>query len=124
LVADDVPPVRVVQTLRPKRLTEPQPAVYVYDLGQNVAGWEQLRVQGAAGTTVRMRTAEDLGADGMLDTTTNRSAASTDTYTLAGGGTETYEPRFTYHGFRYVEVTGYPGTPTLDSIAGQVVHAD
>ena len=125
LVADDVPPVRVVQTLRPVRLTEPQPGVYVYDLGQNIAGWEQLRVQGAAGTTVRMRTAEDLGADGMLDTTTNRGAASTDTYTLAGsGGVETYEPRFTYHGFRYVEVTGYPGTPTLGAIAGRVVHAD
>ena len=125
LVADDVPPVRVVQTLRPVRLTEPQPGVYVYDLGQNIAGWEQLRVQGAAGTTVRMRTAEDLGADGMLDTTTNRGAASTDTYTLAGsGGVETYEPRFTYHGFRYVEVTGYPGTPTLGAIAGQVMHAD
>ncbi|WP_433187630.1 family 78 glycoside hydrolase catalytic domain [Actinoallomurus sp. CA-150999] len=124
LVADDVPPVRVVQTLRPVHLTEPRPGTYVYDLGQNIAGWERLSVKGPAGTTVRMRTAEDLGTDGMLDTTTNRNAASTDTYTLAGGATETYEPRFTYHGFRYVEVTGYPGTPTLDSIAGQVVHAD
>jgi alpha-L-rhamnosidase len=125
LVADDVPPVRVVQTLRPVHLTEPQPGVYVYDLGQNIAGWEQLHVSGPAGTTVRMRTAEDVGADGMLDTTTNRNAASTDTYTLAGtGGVETYEPRFTYHGFRYVEVTGYPGRPTLESLAGRVVHAD
>ncbi|SEF54280.1 alpha-L-rhamnosidase [Actinacidiphila yanglinensis] len=125
LVADDVPPVRVTQTLRPVRMTQPQPGVYVYDLGQDIAGWEQLKVAGPAGTTVRMRTAEEVGADGMLDTTTNRSAASTDRYTLAGtGGTETYEPRFTYHGFRYVEVTGYPGTPTLDSIAGRVVHAD
>ena len=125
LVADDVSPVRVVQTLRPVRMTEPQPGVYVYDLGQNIAGWERLRVSGPAGTTVRMRTAEDLGADGMLDTTTNRNAASTDTYTLAGiGAVETYEPRFTYHGFRYVEVTGYPGAPTLDSIAGRIVHAD
>ena len=125
LVAADVPPVRVVQTLRPVHMTEPQPGVYVYDLGQNIAGWERLRVSGPSGTTVRMRTAEDLGADGMLDTTTNRNAASTDTYILAGGGAaQTYEPRFTYHGFRYVEVTGYPGTPTIDSIAGRVVHAD
>jgi alpha-L-rhamnosidase len=125
LAADDVPPVRVVQTLRPVRMTEPQPGVYVYDLGQNIAGWEQLRVQGPAGTTVQMRTAEELAQDGMLDTTTNRNAASTDRYTLAGTGkVEIYEPRFTYHGFRYVEVTGYPGTPTLDSIAGRVVHAD
>jgi hypothetical protein len=125
LVADDVPPVRVVQTLRPVTMTEPQPGVYVYDLGQNIAGWERLRVSGPTGTTVRMRTAEDLGAGGTLDTTTNRNAASTDSYTLAGSGAvETYEPRFTYHGFRYVEVTGYPGTPTLDSIAGRVAHAD
>ena len=125
LVADDVPPVRVAQTLRPVHLTEPQPGTYVYDLGQNIAGWERLNVTGPAGTRVRIRTAEDLGTEGMLDTTTNRNAASTDSYTLAGsGGTETYEPRFTYHGFRYVEVTGYPGTPTLDSIAGRVVHAD
>lgn len=124
LVADDVPPVRVVRTLRPVRLTEPRPGTYVYDLGQNIAGWERLRVKGPAGATVRMRTAENFGEDGTLDTTTNRNAASTDTYTLAGGGTETYEPRFTYHGFRYVEVTGYPGTPTLGSIDGRVVHAD
>lgn len=125
LVADDVPPVRVTRTLRPVRMTQPQPGVYVYDLGQNIAGWEQLRVKGPAGATVRMRTAEEVGADGMLDTRTNRSAAATDRYTLAGTGrTETYEPRFTYHGFRYIEVTGYPGTPTLDSISGRVVHAD
>jgi hypothetical protein len=125
LTADDVPPMRVVQTLRPVRLTQPTPGVWVYDLGQNIAGWQQLRVRGAAGTTVQMRTAEDLGADGMLDTTTNRNAASTDRFTLAGTGqVETYEPRFTYHGFRYLEVTGFPGTPTLDSVSGQVVHAD
>ena len=124
LVADDVPPVRVVQTIRPVRMTQPQPGVYVYDLGQNIAGWERLTVQGPAGTTVRMRTAEEVDQTGMLDTTTNRNAAATDQYTLAGTGVETYQPHFTYHGFRYVEVTGYPGTPTLDSIAGQVVHAD
>lgn len=125
LVADDLPPVRVVRTLRPVRMTEPRPGVYVYDLGQNIAGWARLRVKGPAGTTVRMRTAEELGKDGTLDTTTNRDAASTDTYTLAGGGgAEAYEPRFTYHGFRYVEVTGYPGKPQPDSVAGRVVHAD
>lgn len=125
LVAQDMPPVRAVKTLHPVRMTEPQPGVYVYDLGQNIAGWEQLRVQGPAGTAVQVRTAEDLSKDGMLDTTTNRNAAATDRYTLAGTGqAEMYEPRFTYHGFRYLEVTGYPGTPTLDSVAAQVVHAD
>jgi alpha-L-rhamnosidase len=125
LTANDMPPMRVTQTLRPVALTEPKPGVYVYDLGQNIAGWARIRATGPAGTTVRMRTAEELGQDGQLDTTTNRNAASSDTYVLAGtGGAETYEPRFDYHGFRYVEVTGYPGVPTLDSLDGRVVHAD
>jgi hypothetical protein len=125
LMADDLPPIRVVQTLRAKSLTQPKPGVYVYDFGQNIAGWQRLSVAGPAGTTVRMRTAEELRADATLDTTTNRNAASTDTYILsAASGTQTYEPRFTYHGFRYLEVTGFPGTPTLDSVVGQVAHAD
>lgn len=125
LTADTAPPVRVTGTLRPVTLDEPRPGVYVYDFGQNVAGWPRLRVHGPAGTTVRMRTAEEVGEDGMLDTVTNRAAASTDSYTLAGArGSETYEPRFTYHGFRYVEVTGYPGTPSASSLDARVVHAD
>ncbi|SFF78814.1 alpha-L-rhamnosidase [Actinacidiphila alni] len=125
LVADTMPPLRVTGTLRPVSVKQPRPGVYVYDFGQNIAGWERLRVEGAAGTAVKMRTAEEIGADGMLDTVTNRSAASTDTYTLAGTGRqETYEPRFTYHGFRYVEVTGFPGRPTAASLDARVVHAD
>jgi alpha-L-rhamnosidase len=124
LVASLTAPVRAVQTLKPVALTQPRPGVYVFDLGQNIAGWERLHVDGPAGTRVQLRTAEELGADGLLDTVTNRNARATDTYTLAGGGPETYEPRFTYHGFRYVEVTGYPGTPTLDSLKGIVAHAD
>lgn len=124
LTGDLMPPERVVQTVRPVSLTEPKPGVFVYDLGQNIAGWAQLHVSGPRGTTVQMHYAEDLAADGTLDTYTNRNAKAVDSYTLAGAGTETYEPRFTYHGFRYVEVTGYPGTPTLDSISGRVVHAD
>ncbi|MEU9379975.1 family 78 glycoside hydrolase catalytic domain [Streptomyces sp. NPDC048279] len=123
--AATLPPIRVTDTLAPVRLTEPKPGVYVYDFGQNIAGWERLHVKGVAGSTVRMRTAEEVGADGMLDTTTNRAAAATDRFTLAGTRTtETYEPRFTYHGFRYVEVTGYPGTPTTKSLDARVAHAD
>ena len=124
LVASLTPPVRVVETLEPVALNQPRPGVWVFDLGQNIAGWARLRVEGPAGTQVRIRTAEELASDGMLDTVTNRGARSTDTYTLAGGGPETYEPRFTYHGFRYVELTGFPGTPTLDSLDGRVTHAD
>lgn len=76
-------------------------------------------------TRITMRTAEELKDDGTLDTATNRDAAATDTFTLAGSaGRETYEPRFTYHGFRYLEVTGYPGTPRADDVRARVVHAD
>ncbi|WP_246292467.1 family 78 glycoside hydrolase catalytic domain [Lentzea indica] len=125
LTANDAPPIRVVQTLKATALTQPRPGVHVYDFGQNIAGWPKLRVTGPAGTTVRMRTAEELRADGLLDTTTNRNAAATDSYTLDGSvGAQTYEPRFTYHGFRYLEVTGYPGTPNLDSVTAQVTRAD
>jgi len=125
LTARTMPPMRVTQTLRAVRITAPQAGTYIYDFGQNVAGWARLRVTGPAGTAVTLRTAEELTGAGLLDTATNRNAASTDTYVLAGTGrAETYEPRFTYHGFRYLQVTGYPGKPTADSVTGRVVHAD
>lgn len=119
-----MPAIRLTQTIRPAKLTEPKPGVFIYDLGQNIAGWPRLSAQGPKGTTIKLRTAEELGEDGLLDTATNRGAAATDTYILSGQGPETYEPRFTYHGFRYVELTGYPGQPTLDTIQGRAVHAD
>ena len=124
LVANPGPDRRVVDTLRPVSVDEPADGVFVFDLGQNISGWTRLHVQGPAGTAVTMRTAEEVGSDGRLDTRTNRNARASDTYVLAGGEPETWEPRFTYHGFRYVEVTGYPGTPTLDDLEGRVVQAD
>ncbi|MEV5721616.1 family 78 glycoside hydrolase catalytic domain [Amycolatopsis mediterranei] len=125
LTGSTAPPIRVVRTIRPVSVQQPRPGVYVYDFGENFAGWAQLRVAGPAGTTVRMRTAEEVASDGTLDTATNRNAASTDSYTLGPArGVQVYEPRFTYHGFRYLELTGYPGTPDLGSVAGRVVHAD
>ena len=84
----------------------PRPARTIYDLGQNFAGWDRLRVTGPAGTTVTMRHGEVLNADGTLYTANLRSAQLTDTFTLKGGGAETFEPRFTFHGYRYVELTG------------------
>ncbi|MEZ0109916.1 alpha-L-rhamnosidase [Catenulispora sp. EB89] len=125
LEAETMPPITVAQTLNAVKLTEPQPGTYVYDFGQNIAGWEVLSTQGPTGSTVKMQTAEELLGNGTIDTTTNRNAQSTDTYTLAGTGSpETYEPRFTYHGFRYVQVTGDPQTPTPGSLQARVVHAD
>jgi alpha-L-rhamnosidase len=118
-----MPPIRVNATLRPRRMHQLKPGVFVFDLGQNIAGWMRLHARGAAGTSIVMRHAEDLNADGTLNTTTNRAARATDTFILKGSGVEVYEPRFTYHGFRYVELTGFPGTPTLDSLEGRAIHA-
>ncbi len=121
--ASMTPGIKIAETIRPVGVSSPQPGVYVFDLGQNIAGWIRLRVRGGAGETVVLRHAEDVRSDGTLNPRTNRDARATDTYVLKGAGTEVYEPRFTYHGFRYVEVTGFPGTPTLDSIEGRAVHS-
>ncbi|MCP9994140.1 glycoside hydrolase family 78 protein [Streptomyces albogriseolus] len=124
IVAQADPPVRVTQELTPAGVTEPEPGVFVFDLGRNMVGSVRLRVKGPAGTVVRLRHAEVLNPDGTLYTANLRTAKATDTYILKGGGTETYEPRFTFHGFRYVEVTGFPGTPTTRTVTGRVMHTD
>jgi alpha-L-rhamnosidase len=91
----------------------------VFDLGQNFTGWDRLQVAGAAGTTVTMRHAEVLNPDGTIYTANLRGARATDRYTLKGtGSTEVYSPRFTVHGYRYVELTGFPGTPSAATVTG------
>lgn len=122
--AQMMPPIRALQEMTPKRMSSPKPGVLVYDLGQNFSGWVRLKVSGPRGTVVKLRHAELLYEDGTLNVENLRSARATDTYTLKGEGTEVYEPRFTQHGFRYVEVTGYPGTPTMDAVQARVVHSD
>jgi len=123
LVSEMLPPIKVVKTLKPVKMTSPRTGVYVYDFGQNFTGWVRLRVKGPEGTEVKIEYSELLGDDGMLNVTPNRGAKATNIYITKGNGLEVYEPRFTYHGFRYVEVTGYPGVPTLDSIEGRVVYS-
>ncbi|MGA2247127.1 MAG: glycoside hydrolase family 78 protein [Verrucomicrobiota bacterium] len=115
-------PIRVMDTLQPVAMTKPAPGVYVFDLGQNMAGWCRLEVSGPRGSAVKLRHAESLKPDGMIYTDNLRSAKAEDIYTLKGEGAETYEPRFTHHGFRYVEVTGFPGEPTLGAIEGRQVY--
>ena len=124
LSAQPMAPIRVTDTIKPQSVHEVRPGVYVLDLGQNIAGWCRLSVAGPRGTTVTLRHAERLRANGMIYTDNLRSAEATDTYILKGQGTELYEPRFTYHGFRYVELKGFPGKPTLASLEGRVVHDD
>jgi alpha-L-rhamnosidase len=114
-------PIRVLATLHPIAITNPKPGVYVFDMGQNMAGWCRLNVSGPRGTVVKLRHAETLKPDGMIDTDNLRTARAEDVYILKGQGVETYEPRFTYHGFRYVEGTGFPGKPALRAIEGRLV---
>ena len=123
LVAQPDEGVRATEEVAAEAVTEPASGVHVFDMGQNMVGWARLKVRGEAGTTVRMRFAEALNPDGTIYTENLRSARQTDTYVLKGEGEEVYEPRFTFHGFHYVEVTGYPGEPPLDAVVGRVVHS-
>ena len=124
MISQMMEPIKVIETIKPVALKNPQPGVYVYDMGQNFAGWARLKVQGKKGIKVVLRYAENLADNGMIDTTSNGKAKSTDTYILKGKGIELYEPTFTYHGFRYVQVTGFPGEPNPDNLEGSVVHSD
>jgi alpha-L-rhamnosidase len=125
LVAQVDPGVTVQERLRPKALTQPKPGVWIADLGQNFTGWNRLKATGPAGTRVTLRHGEILNEDGTLYTANLRAAQATDTFTLAGTGRpETFEPRFTVHGYRYVEITGFPGTPTADTLTGLAAWTD
>jgi len=123
LVAQMSQPVQVTQYISPVAMNEPARGVYVFDLGQNIAGWARLKVKGKQGTKVTLRFAERLNPDGTIYTTNLRTARATDTYVLKGGEEELFEPRFTFHGFQYIEVTGYPGVPNKNTVAGCVVHS-
>ncbi|HUY12350.1 MAG TPA: family 78 glycoside hydrolase catalytic domain [Terriglobia bacterium] len=123
LSAEMMPPIKVVGEKLAQSFSNPQPGVYVYDMGQNLSGWAKLRVQGPAGTHVLMRYSELIYKDGMINRANIRGAKSRDIYILRGGGMESYQPRFTYHGFRYVELTGFPGAPNLGTLRAEVVHS-
>ena len=127
LAAQIIQPIKVMETIKPQKLTEPAPGVFVFDLGQNIAGWAQIRLSGPAGTTVKLRYGERLKSDGTLEQSqikvhVKEKEFQTDIYILNGRGEEIWEPRFVYHGFQYVEVTGFPGRPSLDNLCGRVVH--
>ncbi len=144
LRAQDAPPIRITRILKPVKLSEPRPGVYVFDFGQNFAGWIRLRVQGPAGAAVKMRYGELLHPDGTLNGMTSvcgqikqggeqyryegtgapKTAWQMDEYILKGAGEEVYCPRFTFHGFRYVEITGLPHRPALSAIEGLRLNSD
>lgn len=117
-------PVRITQTLATRRITEPAEGVFVFDFGQNLAGICRLRVRGRRGQKITLKFAEMLQADGHVYRENLRTARATDTYICRGDGVEEWTPRFTFHGFRYVEVTGLEVRPAPDLLTALVLHTD
>jgi alpha-L-rhamnosidase len=124
LVAPAGPPVVRVEELKPVEIIRTPEGDVVFDMGQNMVGRVRLTVQGPAGTTITLRHAEVLDKYGNFYTENLRTADQKVTYILKGEGQEVYEPHFTFQGFRYVDIDGFPGEPTLDNITGIVIHSD
>ncbi len=127
LVATNGPKVIQHEVLQPISIHEIPDFVnrrWIFDMGQNMVGWVRLCVRGEKGTTVTLRYAEALNPDGTLYTANLRPARNTDHYTLKGSEEEIWEPHFLFHGFRYVELQGFSGVPTEDTLAGIVVYSD
>ena len=128
LVATNGPTVRRIDRLKP--ISDPvdwsnvTTEIYIFDLGQNMVGRVIFKGSAPAGTTVTFRFAEVLNPDGTLYTDNLRTARATDYYTFKGDGEEVWESKFTFHGFRYVEISGYPGVATRETITGVVLHSD
>ncbi|MAT69414.1 MAG: rhamnosidase [Planctomycetaceae bacterium] len=112
------PAVGVIREFPPVSVTEPVAGKYVFDLGQNFAGFARLKVRGKPGQRITLRFAERLADDGTIYTTNLRDAKATDVYICRGGGVETWAPRFTFHGFQYVEIAGLDAPPGEDAITG------
>jgi alpha-L-rhamnosidase len=124
LEAQVMEPVRKIVELKTKKVTEPKPGQWVFDLGQNMVGVVRLKVSAPAGTKITLRHAEMLNPDGTVYVTNLRGAPSVDHYICKGDGVEIWQPTFTFHGFQYVEVTGLPQPPKADAITGIVIASD
>ena len=134
LQAQPLPPVRVTASVKPVRITEPSDGVYIVDMGQNFSGWARFTFNVPQGTEITMRYGELLHEDGTLNPMTSVCGQikrkkptadgsppivwQADTYIARGGGPETYTPRFTFHAFRYVEITGLPARPSVHDVEG------
>lgn len=123
IVADPGPPIRVIETVPPRQILPLEHGGVIVDFGQNLTGWVRLEVDAARGKAIRLRHGEMLDNDGRLYVDNLRTARQTDEL-WTSGGTQVFEPHFTWHGFRYVEVTGHPGALAPGSIAARVVHSD
>ena len=124
LIATEGSPVRKIQEIKPVRIFRTPKGNLVADMGQNMVGWLRLKVSGKKGTVVTLRHAEVMDKSGEFYTSNLRTAKAQLTYTIAGTSDEVYEPRFTFMGFRFVEITGYPGELTPNNLTGVVLHSD
>ncbi len=124
LTAQYAPYVRAIEEIRPTRVFTTPAGETVLDFGQNMVGWVRLRARGPAGATVTIRHAEVLDQQGNFYTENMRKAKTTATYTLKGDGVEVFEPHFTFFGFQFIAVQGYPGQITLDDVTGIVLHSE
>ncbi len=124
LIAVEGPAVRITQTIKPVSKIITPKGELVFDLGQNIVGWVQFRLKGEAGTRITLKHAEVLDRKGNFYTDNLREAKAEDIYIFKGEGTETFEPHFTFHGFRYVSVEDYSGEISPDDILGMVIHSD
>ncbi len=143
--AQPQPPIKVRDAIKPIAVTHPHPGVFIYDLGENFAGWVRMRVRAPSGTEIRLRYGELLYPDGSLNPMTSVAgqikgkrrdgtliggpgspeiAEQRDIYIAKGSGDEVYTPTFTFHSFRYVEVSGLPDAPEPEDLTGLRLHAD
>ena len=123
LIAPEGPPVRIINELEAVSIRKVGDE-WMVDMGQNMVGWIRIKAKGKKGDVLTLKHAEVLDKEGNMYYTNLRSAKQTNTFYLKGGGEEVFEPHFTFQGFRYVMVSGYPGTLTSDDIRGMVIHSD
>ncbi len=131
LVSDTSPPIRERETLHAVRITEPKPGIFVYDLGRNFAGWPSIAVTGPAGASIKLTPGELLDNSGLVTQRSEGGGPTYFSYTLRGSGTEHWEPRFSYYGFRYVQVEGAAppsfhraSLPVLQNLEGKFIYLD
>jgi alpha-L-rhamnosidase len=124
MVSQSLEPIKIVEKINPISITEPRPDVYVVDAGLNLAGWAEITIKGQRGDKITMKFAESLYENGLVNQENLGVARSEDTYILKGDSVENWEPSFTYHGFRYIQLEGYRYRPNLDDILVKRVRSD
>jgi alpha-L-rhamnosidase len=113
---------KIMETVKPVSIKQLNADTFIMDIGQNLAGWIRMKVKGTRGQVVKLKFAENIQPNGRLYIANLRDAITTDSYTLKGGAEETWEPAFVYHGFRYVQIAGYPGVPKLENFEACLVY--